>query len=74
MTAGEGGREEFLFLLLLLLVLSIMMYNDVCNWVVSVDGGCGDVGSLACWEDCSCDAAASMRGVAENGEAPSCNC
>ena len=46
----------------------------MCNWVVAVDGGCGDVGSLACWEDCSCDAAASVRGVAESGEAPSCNC
>ena len=47
----------------------------MCNWVVAVDGGCGDVGSLACWEDCSCNAAAaSVRGVAESGEAPSCNC
>ena len=29
---------------------------------------------VACWEDCSCDVDASVRGVAESGEAPSCNC
>ena len=45
------------------------------NLVEAVDGGRGDVGSLAYWEDCSCDAAAaSVRGVAESEGVPSCNC
>ena len=61
----EGGT--------LVVVAVVVEYSDVCNWGVGVDGGYGDVGSLACWEDCSCDAAASVRGVAESGGAPSCN-
>ena len=46
------------------------------NLVEAVDGGRGDLGSLACWEGCSCDAvaAASVKDVAESGGAPSCNC